>query len=111
QRARRAVADAWIEGAEEGTISNRSGDRYKPSALRGYEQALRNRILPELGGARLSDVTRADLQDLADRLLAAGHDPSTIRNTFLPLRALFRRTVARGDIAINPTSGLELPAV
>jgi integrase len=107
----REAAEAWLAGAEDGTIRNRSGDRYKPSALRGYEQALRVRILPELGGARLSDVTHADLQDLADRLLAAGHDPSTIRNTFLPLRVLFRRAVARGDVAVNPTSGLELPAV
>jgi integrase len=107
----REAAEAWLAGADEGTIRNRSGDRYKPSALRGYEQALRVRILPELGGARLSDVARSDLQDLADRLLASGHDPSTIRNTFLPLRALFRRAVGRGDVAVNPTSGLELPAV
>jgi integrase len=107
----RDAAEAWLAGAAEGTIRNRSGDEYKPSVLRGYEQALRNRILPELGGARLSDVTRADLQDLADRLLAEGLDPSTIRNTFLPVRALFRRAVARGDVAVNPTTGLELPAV
>jgi integrase len=29
----------------------------------------------------------------------------------MPLRAIFRRSVARGDVAINPTTGLELPAV
>ncbi len=29
----------------------------------------------------------------------------------MPLRAIFRRAVARGDIGVNPTSGLELPAV
>ncbi len=52
-----------------------------------------------------------DLQDLADRLLAEGLDPSTIRNALMPLRALFRRAVARGEVAVNPTSGLELPAV
>jgi integrase len=107
----RDVAEAWLAGAAEGTIRNRSGDEYKPSVLRGYEQALRNRILPELGGARVSDVTRPDLQDLADRLLAEGLDPSTIRNTFLPVRVLFRRAVARGEVAVNPTTGLELPAV
>src|SRR2546423_331610 len=84
----RNAAEAWLAGAEDGMIRNRSGDRYKPSALRGYEQALRTRILPELGGARVTDVTRADLQDVAERLLAAGYDPSTIRNTFLPPRAL-----------------------
>ena len=60
---------------------------------------------------RLSDLTRADLQDFADRLLAEGLDPSTIRNSLLPLRAIFRRAVARGEVAVNPTTGLELPAV
>jgi len=107
----REAAEAWLAGAEEGTIRNRSGDRYKPSALRGYEQALRTRILPEFSGARLSDVSRADLQDLADRLLGEGLDASTIRNAFLPVRAIFRRAVARGEVAVNPTGGLELPAV
>ncbi len=29
----------------------------------------------------------------------------------MPLRAIFRRALARGDVAVNPTSGLELPAV
>ena len=29
--------DAWKAGAEAGTIRNRSGDRYKPSAIRGYD--------------------------------------------------------------------------
>jgi integrase len=40
-----------------------------------------------------------------------GHNPSTIRNTLLPLSAIFRRAIVRGEIAINPTAGLELPAV
>src|SRR5262245_60037867 len=40
--------------AREGSIRNRSGDRYKPSVLRSYEIALRLRLLPELGGRRVS---------------------------------------------------------
>lgn len=28
-----------------------------------------------------------------------------------PLRAIYRRAVARGEVAINPTTGLEFPAV
>ena len=107
----REVAEAWLSGAREGSIRNRSGDRYKPSVIRTYEISLRLRVLPELGGRKLSEIRRADLQDFADRLLAAGTDASTIRNTLMPLRAILRRAVARGDIAVNPTSGLELPAV
>lgn len=102
---------AWLEAARSGAIRNRSGDKYKPSCLRGYEQAMRLRVLPELGHVRLGDVRRGELQALVDQLLVAGHDPSTIRNTLLPVRALFRRAVARGEVAVNPTAGLELPAV
>ena len=107
----REAAEAWLEGASSGAIRNRSGHRYKPSALRGYEAALVGRVLPELGGARLSEIRRIDVQDLADRLCAGGLDASTVRNTLMPLRAIFRRALARGDVAVNPTSGLELPAV
>jgi integrase len=107
----RQVWDAWLDGAREGSIRNRSGDAYKPSVLRGYETSMRLRVLPELGGARLSEITRVSVQDLADRLLADGLDASTIRNTLMPLRAIFRRALARGEVAVNPVAGVELPSV
>ena len=105
------AANAWLAGARDGSIRNRSGDPYKPSALRGYAAALERRILPELGAAKLSDISRVNLQELADRMLSEGRDPSTIRNMLMPLRVIFRRALARGEVAVNPVSGLELPAV
>jgi integrase len=105
------VAEAWLEGARAGSIRNRSGDRYKPSVIRSYETSLRLRVLPELGTRKFSEIRRRDVQDIADRLLGQGLDPSTIRNTLMPLRAIYRRALARGDVALNPTRGLELPAV
>jgi integrase len=107
----REAAEAWLEGVKSGAIRNRSGHAYKPSAIRGYETALVTRVLPALGGSRLSEIRRVDLQDFADRLCADGLDPSTVRNTLMPLRAIFRRAVARGEVGVNPTSGLELPAM
>ncbi|MDQ4026196.1 MAG: N-terminal phage integrase SAM-like domain-containing protein [Actinomycetota bacterium] len=62
------AAEAWVAGVRDGSIRNRSGDRYKPSAIRGYERSLRLRILPELGHLRVSAVRRRDVQDFADRL-------------------------------------------
>jgi integrase len=107
----RDAAAEWLEGAQAGLIRNRSGDVFKPSALRGYRDALDRRILPDLGARRLSEVTRVELQELADRLLAEGLDPSTIRNQLMPVRVIFRRAIARGEVTVNPTTGLELPAV
>lgn len=107
----REASVAWLVGARDGSIRNRSGDVYKPSAIRGYDAALKHRILPDLGASKLSDVGRQDVQDLADRMLAKGADPSTIRNAIMPLRVIFRRAVSRGEVAVNPCTGLELPAV
>ncbi len=50
------------------------------------------------------------VQDFVDRLVARGLAPSTVRNSILPLRAIFRRAVARSEVVQNPTLGLSLPA-
>jgi len=107
----REAAEAWLDGAKAGTIRTRGGDVYKPSVLRGYSQALTTRLLPGLGGAKLTAIERRDVQDVADRMLADGLDPSTIRNALMPLRAIYRRAISRGDVAVNPTAGVTLPAV
>jgi integrase len=92
-------------------VTNGSGYAYKPSVVRSYGDALHRRVLPELGPIRLSELTRLDLQDFADRLRAEGLSPSTVRNTLIPLRAIYRRALARGVVTVNPTHGLQLPAV
>lgn len=107
---RDAAAD-WLEAAEGGLVRNRSGDPYKPSALRGYEQALRTRILPALGDKQLSEIRRSDLQRLVNRLIAEGLSASSIRNALLPLRAIYRNALVLDEVAVNPTTGVQLPAV
>ena len=109
------VAEAWRDwyaAARAGTVRNDSRDTYKPSSLRAYEAAMRLRVLPALGHVRLVDVQARDLQQLVDRLLTEGLNPSTIGTTLLPLRAIYRRACGpHGELAINPTTGLEMPAV
>ena len=77
----------------------------------GYAQALRDHVMPDLGGMKLADLQRNDVQDLVDRIVATGAKASTVRNVLLPLRVICRRAKARGEIPTNPTQGLELPAV
>lgn len=107
----RAFAEAWLHGARDGSIRNRSGDRYKPSTIRGYEQALREYVLPEIGAAKLQELRRQDIQRLADELSRGDINASTVRNTLMPLRAICRRALSRGDIQVNPTTGIEIAAV
>jgi integrase len=109
------AAALWLLGVRAGSIRTRSGDEYKPSTIRSYEQALRGSrdgrggLLGELGAIRLSELTVDDVQAFADRLLAAGAQPSTIHNQIMPVRAICRWR--RREVAVNPTVGLSLPAV
>jgi integrase len=106
----RQAADGWLAGAEAGEVRNRSGHLYKPSTLRGYRHALEERVLPLIGGEKLSAITTSDLQLLVDRWQAEGHPASTLRNTIKPLQAIYRRAKSRGGLPVNPTRDLELPA-
>jgi integrase len=103
------AAEDWLSAAKAGVVRTRSGEPYKPSALRAYEQVLRARVLPELAHLRLSSLTRNSIQDLVDRLMGEGLSPSTVRNTVLPLRAIYRRALSRSEVLVNPTLGLALP--
>ena len=42
----REAGTAWLEGAKAGRIETRSGRPFKPSALRGYAEALELRVYP-----------------------------------------------------------------
>jgi integrase len=105
------AGEAWLRAAEVGLVRTRTGEAYKPSAVRAYRQALRHRAYPLFGSKRLTAISHTMLQDFADSLSAQGLSPSSVRNTLLPLRAIFRRAHQRGEVAINPTLKLTLPAV
>jgi integrase len=107
----REASEAWLQGAREGAIRTRSGDLYKPSTIRAYDQNLRLRALDEIGACRLSDLRLTDLQRFVDGLVGQGHAASTVGGTVAALHAIFRREVAHGGLAVNPTQGLQLPAI
>jgi integrase len=107
----REAWEAWYGGAKAGTILNRSGDPFKPSALRSYESAMRLRVLPKLGDVRLAELRRADLQAFANGLLSGGLSPSAVQVTLLPMRAIVRHALSLDELAVNPCAGLQLPAV
>ncbi len=107
----REASERLLDGMSDGTVRNRSGDAYKPSAIRSYRTALKLRILPEVGGIRLGELRRATVQRLADHMLSDGASPSTIRNTLMPLRVICRRAIEDGELTVSPCDHLRLPAV
>jgi integrase len=105
------AADAWLEGARKGLIRTRAGDRYKPATLRAYETGWRLRVKPVIGPMRLSAVSRTDLQDLVDGLIAEGFNASTVVVTMMSLSVVYKRALDRDEISVNPMIGLRMPAV
>lgn len=105
------LRDAWrtfLSAAENGSATARGGQRYKASSLR----YLRNgwaKVDPQIGSRKLSAVRLADVQDLIDRLAADGLTPHQIRGAVATLRIIYRRALVRGQVAVNPTVGVELP--
>jgi integrase len=58
---------------------------------------------------RLADLDRIELQRFVYRLLEKGLSPSTIDVTLLPLRAVYRHALDRGEVAVNPCDKLRMP--
>src|SRR4051794_29731456 len=54
--------ETFLAGAAEGVIRDRSGERYKPSTIKGYAEAFNLRLIPALGQRQLDAVARPDLQ-------------------------------------------------
>ena len=105
----RQAGAKWFAAAQDGAARNRSGQRYRPSTLRGYSRALEDRLYPPLGATRLSDIRRGALNQLVGKLQAEGLSASSIRNVVMPLRAIFRWAIDLELITVNPTIGLPLP--
>lgn len=106
----REAAETWLEGAEAGTVRDRSGRTYKPSTLRGYRRSLRQRVLPEFGSWQLTELRRSDVQAWIDGLLGENLAAATVRNTVNPLQAIYRHAIRRDLVTVNPTRDLEMPA-
>jgi hypothetical protein len=102
------AADELLDGMKAGSIPKRGGGAFKPATIRSYERALKRRVLPELGHLKLAEVHRGDVQNLADRMTAAGLDASTVANALDPLRVIYRRAIQREQVSVDPTANLEL---
>ena len=74
----REAATELIDGMRAGTVRTRSGDEYKPSATRSYDEALRVHVLPAIGALRLSEARLKHVQAIVDRLHREGKSASTV---------------------------------
>ncbi|HET6571925.1 MAG TPA: hypothetical protein VFG58_10615 [Solirubrobacterales bacterium] len=106
---RRELAEIrrWDGG---GAHSPEGRKRYKPNTIRSYDRAVRVHIAPsKIGDLKVSAIQRSDLQDFADELLTLGLSVGTVSNILNPIQAFCRRAVDRGELAVNPAEGIDLP--
>lgn len=104
------VISEFIEAAEDGQARNRSGRRYRPSALRDLSGILRQHVAQDLGHMRLRDVRRRHVQALVDRLAADGLSDSRIRSVISAVRALYGYAIDQGYVELSPATGLLTPS-
>jgi integrase len=103
--------EQFVAGMDAGEIRPRRRLAYKPATVRSYGQHLRVRITgSHLGGLRVAEVTRADVQAWVDERLAAGDAPGTVANALCPIQAFYRRAVTQGALAANPATAVDVPA-
>lgn len=104
-----ALVEEFIAEAEAGRALNRSGRRYRPSALRDLSGILRHHVVRDLGDLRVMDVRRRHVQALIDRLAADGLSVSRIRSVLSALRALYGYAIDQGHVDSSPADGVALP--
>ncbi len=104
------AADELLDGMRTGAIISKGGRPYKPSTIRSYKTALRDRVLPALGGRRVSELRRADVNEFVKKLQQDRLSGSTIKNTLDPLRVILREARDSEIIATDPLAGLRLPS-
>jgi site-specific recombinase XerC len=105
-----AAIEEFIEAAEEGRAVNRSGRRYRPSALRDLTGILRYHVAPMLGERPLAEIHRPAIQKFVDRLGAERLSESRIRSVISALRALYGYAIEQGYVEFNPADGLVMPS-
>lgn len=103
------LADRVFEAIDAGVVTSRTGARFKPSTARTYRIYFDKYIRDGLGNCRITDLRRSHIQHLIDDIgpRKAG---STVKNSLMPLRLIFRYAEERDLVIVNPLIGLKLPA-
>jgi integrase len=72
------------------------------------ERRFNKNIVPVIGGVRLAELHRRDINRVVDPILARKR-PTEAAHAFEDIRALLRWAVARGDLDRNPAEGMKKP--
>ena len=83
--------------------------RVRARTLEGHRQIARDHLIPALGSIRVAQLDVADAQHMVERMTAAGHAPSTVRNAVVLLSVVLRQAMREETIDRNVASLVALP--
>lgn len=75
----------------------------------GYEEKIRNYIIPAMGNYPLANLNQTIIQTWVNNLKDQGLAPRTIKNAFQCLHASLKKAAELGMIPNNPASNIVLP--
>jgi hypothetical protein len=116
QHHRGPAIDDLLEGNARGAHPRPLGTALRPSTIRATRPLPERYVKPAPAAAYarpagLSEVRRRDVQDLIEELRGKGLAASSIHNKLDVLRVVFRRALQREDVAADPFTHLQLPAI
>lgn len=84
----------------------------RPKTLKGYEEHLRLRILPQFGNRKLKSITPEDIEHLKTAILKGGKvSAATVGKYVIVVKMMFKTALIWGYIAKNPAEYIKRPPV
>lgn len=80
----------------------------KPRTYEFYKSFYKKHIAPSIGQKKLKDITKYDLNSLADYMRLEGYKERTVLSIKQVLRPLFHQYLIDGEITVNPALQLHI---
>jgi integrase len=81
----------------------------RPSYLENCESMDRIHLSPLVGTIPVADVSSADIEAVAQRMLSRGLSPKTVRNVLTYVHSVFEYAIERRLVGANPVRGVTRP--
>ncbi len=98
-----------IETVTSRFVAQHAKRKLKAATAREIERLLEKEVVAPWRGRRLSQITRADIHDLLDGIVARG-SPVTANRVLAWLRRMCAWAIERGLIEVSPCAGIRAPA-
>ena len=103
------VIDEFLRAVDDGSARDRHGRRFAQDAVGQLRWCLEGHVREELGGLRVGDVRRAEVEALVRGLGAAGLSRRRLRAVATSVRALYDYAIESGLVGLNPAERVAPP--